>query len=290
MSQPLLIVGADGLLGGALLHRARAAGVPCQATRLAPTAADPALHSLDLAAPLDAWEPPAPTHAALLCAAVTRLDACRADPARTRHINVVQTLELARRLTARGVFVVFPSSNLVFDGDLSRTPADHPVHPRTEYGRQKAEVEAGLRDLGPHIAIVRLTKVVHPDWPLLRAWRDALAAGQPVHPFPDLVCAPIPLDRVVDGLLAIARDRRAGLWQFSAARDVSYADLARHVADRLNAPAALVQPRPAGDLGGVEHRPAHTTLDTSRARRELDLEFPDPLAALDPFLAPGSPA
>lgn len=286
MSPPVLIVGGEGLLGTALREHARRAGGPVWATlQHLPEPGVPELEQLDLTEPLDTWTPP-PCPAAILCAAIPSLETCRRDPAGTRHVNVTQTVRLAERLRAAGVFVVFPSTNLVFDGTLPGRRAHDPVCPQTEYGRQKAEVEAALATFGPWAAIVRLTKVVSPHWALLRNWTAALQAGQPVRAFADLGCAPIPLDLTARGLLEVARRRLPGLWQFSAETDVAYADLARHLARRLSGDPALVEEISAQATGELEHVPRHTTLDTTGARRELGLEFPEPFAVFDAALRP----
>lgn len=284
----LLVIGADGLLGGSVVALARRHGWPVHGTTLAPAQPPaPDLAVLDLREPPGAWRPPADTRAALLCAAITRLDACRADPAGSRLINVTRTLELARHLTDAGIHVTFISSNLVFDGTRPNVAADAPFQPRTEYGRQKAEVETALRELPRDLtAVVRLSKVVHGNWPLIHGWLDALRAGRPVQAFADFVCAPIPLALVVRGLAEVARGRRPGTWQFSADTDVSYADIARHLARRIGAPESLVTGVASHGGANLEHNPAHTTLDATRASAELGLAFPPPLTAVEQAFLP----
>jgi dTDP-4-dehydrorhamnose reductase len=276
---PLLIVGAEGLLGSALVAQARQRGLEVCATMQQRDDASEGVHRLDLAEPPDAWSPP-PCSSAVLCAAVTSLEACRRDPVSTRHINVTQTLRLAERLVQTGAFGVFISSNLVFDGARPCRPAGDTLCPKTEYGRQKAEVERALAAWGDSVAVVRLTKVVSPRWPLLRGWLEALRGGRAIEAFEDMVCAPIPLDLTTRGLLEVARRRKPGIWQFSAAADVSYADLARDLAVRLGTDAGLIRHVSARDRLAPEHLPEHTTLDTSRAVRELGMSFPLPLEAV----------
>ena len=276
----LLVVGADGLLGSTLLEHARAQGRPALGTALAPRPGSTLL-PLDLAALNDDWTPPPGCRSAVLCAAITSLEACRKDPTGTRQINVVQTLRLVRLLAASGIFVTFISSNLVFDGTGPHVPANAAPQPRTVYGRQKAEVEAGLSSLGPRAAVVRLTKVMHARWALFQGWIQELRAGRTIQPFADFVCSPIPLPLVVRGLAEVATGRKSGIWQFSGDADVSYAAIGRRLAQKLEANPALVQPVTSRDRVSLEHNPAHTTLDASRARDELGLVFPPALDAVD---------
>lgn len=279
---PYLVVGVDGMLGGALRAALEATGAPTLGTALQPDAPTPGCLRLDLAESVARWPIPDAVSTAFLGAAITSLEACRADPAWTRRINVEGTVRLARLLLDQGAFVIFPSTNLVFDGSASFRRADERPNPQTEYGRQKAEVEAALLVQGRRVAVVRFTKVLAPRLRLLSGWRAALRAGAPVHPFHDMVMSPVPLTFVTQVLLSVAAQQTAGILQVSGAEDVTYAQAARRLADRLGAAPDLVQPISARDAGlPPEWTPPHTTLDTSRLCGDLGLSAPDPWAALD---------
>lgn len=281
----MLIVGADGLLGGTLRRQLQRSGREVAATSLL-SVPDPqnVLH-LDLTQPPETWPELSPCRAVVLCAAITSLEQCRANPAGTRLVNVTRTLALLERLAQHGAFVVFISSNLVFDGSKPRRRPEEPVCPRTEYGRQKAEAEAALLRLRDRVAIVRLTKVIHPDMPLMRGWIQSLREGKPISPFQDFVCSPITLDATVGVLAEIAAQQRAGIWQLSASADITYAEIARCLAKSGGFDSALVRPVSAR-TGMLEHLPQHSTLDAGRAQRELGFELIDPERVIDGVFSP----
>ena len=257
-----------------------------ESTMLSPPVDSTTTHRLDLREPLSDWHPPADCGAAILCSAITNLETCQRDPLGTRWINVTQTLSLAEKLVSANVFVVFISSNLVFDGTRPDRRAEEPTSPRTEYGRQKAEVECALKSFGEATAIVRLTKVLNPRWPLLCGWINSLRAGQPVRAFTDMFCAPIPLNTVARGLASVASRQLPGVWQFSAAADVAYASIAQHLASRLQVLATLVIGISSLEDSSIEHSPQHTTLDARRAQRDLKLNFPMAMQAVDEAFFP----
>jgi dTDP-4-dehydrorhamnose reductase len=279
---PVLVVGADGLIGGALTRHLMGQGTPVAATALLETDF-PGTLRFDLTA--GSWPALPRAGAAVLCAAVTSQEQCRRDPVGTRQLNVVQTLKLARELIAADTFVVFISTNLVFDGSRPRHQPDAPCSPRTEYGRQKADVERALAEWPDRTAVVRLTKVFHPKLPLLQKWRQELSAGREVNAFSDYVCSPIHLAGVLAGLARVALEHRPGVWQFSGPADVSYATLAQMVARTCGAAVSLVRSGPAPP-DAVEHLPRHTTLDTQRARAELGLDFPAAQRVLEDCFGP----
>jgi dTDP-4-dehydrorhamnose reductase len=276
-SQPrYLVVGADGMVGNALLTRLRQTGLcVLGTTRRREHVNEDCLH-LDLADDLQQWRPPQPVDVAILCAAETRSQACKNNPAQSANINVKGILQLARNLQSRGAFVIFLSTNQVFDGSVPfRSPRD-PCCPVTEYGRQKAEVERQLSQAGAPGAIVRLTKILGPRTPLFATWAEALRRGQSIQPFSDMPLAPVPLSCVVSILLLIAGRRLPGIFQVSGDRDITYEAAARTGASAIGADPRLVKPVKAAQ-NGVDTEPflpVHTTLDMEVLRLTLGIVPP----------------
>jgi dTDP-4-dehydrorhamnose reductase len=151
-------------------------------------------------------------------AGVTRLAACAADPKGSAHLNVVRTLALAERLLTLGVFVVFPSSDLVFDGSQPNTPANTAASPVSEYGQQKARAEAALRvhmERGAPVAILRLSKVLSPRTALISGWADTLLRDRPIRAFADKRLAPLSANLACEAVAKLLRARAAGIFQLS---------------------------------------------------------------------------
>jgi dTDP-4-dehydrorhamnose reductase len=280
VKQRFLIIGAESLIGSSLRHYWRQAGHDVAGTYL--ECADPSADHLrlDLRQPPTAWPGLPSCDATIICSGITSLETCRRDPAASQLINVTRILDLIRCLHGRTGLLLFLSSNLVFDGSRPHRNANDPVCPRTEYGRQKAAVESGLSSQDVPWTVVRLTKVMHPRFALLQQWGSSLQAGHSIQPFSDFVCAPIPLNLVINGLARVAAEKRTGIWQFSATNDIAYSDMARHMAAALKLDSRLLQPTESRRVLDSEHVPQHTTLDTTRAVQELGLEMPSAEEAL----------
>jgi len=289
-----LVVGGDSEIGGATCALLRALGRTVLATTRRPDARTGDRVPLDLADDLTRWEPPAGVEAACICAAFARLADCAADPVASERVNVSGTLALAERLMARGIHVLFLSTNQVFDGRTPHVPADAPTAPVSEYGRQKARTEAALRALasqGAPAAILRLAKVISPRTALLRDWTAALAAGKPIRAFHDMTMAPAPIDTVARAIDALLADRASGVFQLTGPRDVAYAEVGRFLAERLHADKALVTSVSVADAGlpkGVA--PPHTTLDSSALRERYGIAATNAWETLDAVLAAGAPS
>ena len=281
----VLVIGADGQIGRALVAGLAARGHAALGTTRRRERAGPERLHLDLEDGLQDWRPPEPVAAAVLAAAITKLDACERDPSATARVNVEANLALADRLAALGTYVIFLSTNQVFDGTRPHRLASEPTSPRTQYGRQKAEVERRLLQAHPTAAVLRLTKVVTPGLALLNGWVEALRSKAPIRPFRDVMTAPVPVSLVVEAVARMVEQRPAGVMQVSGPRDVAYADVALHIARRVGADEALVQPHDSSDAGlPAMFAPRHTTLDTTRLQQELGLIPPDAWSAVDAAL------
>jgi dTDP-4-dehydrorhamnose reductase len=274
-----LIVGGDSEIGGAIFSALKSQDHAVAATtRRRDRVASDRLF-LDLAASLDGWEPPQGATSACVCAAVARLADCAADPEASAHINVSQTLMLVDKLLRCGIYVLFLSTNQVFDGRVPQVPPDAPHSPVSEYGRQKARTESALCEYmarGAPIGILRLAKVVSPHMALLQRWIADLAKGVPISAFTDMTLAPTPIVSVTSAISSLLSERASGIFQLTGPRDVSYADVGHFLAGKLGVESSLVQAASAGAAGLPEGAtPLHTTLDSSALRNRFGIEVPD---------------
>lgn len=277
-----LVIGSDGLIGRHLADHLITKSETVIRTSRKSEALTNEMVFLDLSHDISNWVLPCHASTAYICAAETKLDKCRKQPVQTMAVNVHNTVALAEKLAADGTFVVFLSTNRVYDGSVPYCGADNTLCPATEYGRQKAEAENGLLRLGDKAAVVRLTKIAETDMPLFRSWIEALDRGEVIHPFTDMVISPVPLSFAVDVLQLVAELRLPGIMQVSGNKDITYAETACRIAQRMGADPALVQPVMSGDSGlYFEDVPAHSTLDTTRLKSDTGIEPPDVLSTID---------
>jgi dTDP-4-dehydrorhamnose reductase len=136
--------------------------------------------------------------------------------------------------------------------------------------------------LGNSIAIVRLTKVLGPRPGLLQGWLQSLQDGKVIHPFSDMVMAPVSLSFTTEVLKRLVQVQEAGIWQVSGTEDLSYAQIAQYLARQIDANLSLVQPLHSSRSGlTFEAVPSHTTLDTSKLQAKLGLMPPETWATLN---------
>ncbi|MBF0324308.1 sugar nucleotide-binding protein [Magnetospirillum moscoviense] len=218
----ILIVGGDSAIGRAVVAELDGRGCP-----VAATSRRAGRHpSLDLAKSPATWEVP-DASAALVAAGIGSLAACEADEDQARAVNVTAVAALAQRVP----FVLVLSTTQVFAGDRPHYPADTPVCPANAYGRVKAEAERVALAAGG--AVLRLGKVLSPHLPLVKDFVATLQAGGTVEAFADMVLAPVTLEQVAALAADILVGGLSGIHQLSGDQDISYADMARLMADSI---------------------------------------------------------
>jgi dTDP-4-dehydrorhamnose reductase len=285
----ILIVGGDSEIATTAAAHLRASGCTVAATtrRRERVATDRPF--LDLCRPVEDWPIPDGISAVCFCAAIARLNDCANNPEGSALVNVTRTIALADRLLARGIPVLFLSTDKVFDGTRAHVPAAAPPCPVSEYGRQKAAAEAALSErmrAGAPVTVLRLAKIVSPGMALLRQWIGSLVGGKPIRAFDDMMMAPTPVAVAAAAIERLLAEPNPGIFQLSGPRDVAYGEVAAHLAHSLGADPALVEPVSAYSAGLPPGSTAqHTTLDSSALRERFGIAVPDAWGVIDELMA-----
>ena len=221
-----LIVGGDSKIGSTLSAFWEANGIPhCASTRKLESVSNKRPY-VDLAS--STWPELQYNYfdAVVFCAAVTKIADCEGNPEITWKVNVQATVTLAKLFALRGSHLLLLSTNQVFDGSQPSRKVSEAVCPINMYGRQKAEAERLILEV-PRSAVIRLTKVVHPDLPLIKQWQSNLQSGLPIEAFADLNIAPITLEDVVVRIDNLIRNQETGIFHLSGKHNISYYCFAR---------------------------------------------------------------
>jgi dTDP-4-dehydrorhamnose reductase len=275
----VLVVGADGLIGGALSSELKRRGhAVTGTTRRAQGAHECSSVFLDLAA--DRLAPVPPADVTVICAAMAKFADCRDRFDLAHRVNVEARLALAKSATANGRRTLALSSSAVFDCMRPHAKADWEPAPRSAYGRLMAEAEAGVLACGG--SVLRSTKVLTAGSGVLPEWIATLRRGGAVQAFEDHTFCPLPLNELVDALIAVIEQPDGGIFQVSGASDISYADAARHIAGRLGVSRDCVTAIRAADNNIPESDVTpFTSLETSRLSALTGFQPPKPGAVID---------
>lgn len=285
----VLVTGAGGQVGGALVRRAQSLGIGV---------ADLSRGALDITdgAAIDAVLDHIRPDVVVNPAAFTQVDAAESDPDAAFAVNATAVASLGRACATRGVPLLHLSTDYVFPGGVARPYTEEDaVAPVNTYGRSKAAGEALLREVhGAHV-IVRTSWVfgarggnfVHT---MLRLARER----DEVRVVADEVGCPTAADALADALLTLVQSmvepgfRDWGTYHCCGTPAVSRADFARalfEAAERIGGlPTARVRDIPADAFPSAARRPSYTAMDCGRLRGVFGIECEAWHAGLDRML------
>ncbi len=275
MAMKVLITGASGLLGRALMKAFEGE----EALGLALSRAAGPLKKVDLTDRgaleecIGSFRPEVIVHSA----AIRKPDICQNDPELTRLINVGATEWIAEAADECGAWVLYLSTDYVFDGTAPPYDIGDEPNPVNVYGKTKLEGERALLGRSPHCAVLRVPILYGPVESLGEsaitiiaeqvlskesAGIDAWATRYPTH-VEDVA-------RVCLSLAMAWRDgneevRRGGIFHFSGDEPMTKADMARVIGEVLGADASHLEPDTSGPSGAP--RPRNCRLDCSRIER-----------------------
>jgi len=153
----ILITGASGMLGRAV-HAACASVSDWSVSGISFTRTRPGLDRVDLCDAktvkdyLDGKRPNIIIH----CAAERRPDQSEASPDATKKLNIEATSRLAKWASANGAWLVFISTDYVFDGLTPPYQTDAPTNPLNCYGRSKRDGELAIWTETSDACVLRL--------------------------------------------------------------------------------------------------------------------------------------
>ena len=291
----LLITGANGLVGQALVRAAAAwRGADVLATgRGAPvpmptrTGGYTRLDVTDAEAVERVFQDFAPD-AVLHAAGSAQVEACEADKEACWTLNVGATEAVAAACHRHGARLVLPSTDFVFDGAAGPyAETDRPA-PINTYGRSKLAAENALR-MSPltRWSVARTTLVFGaPDGPdprldVVRWLLRELQAGRPVRVPNDQVRTPTYDVDLADGMLRLVRFDKSGVYHIAGREVLTLPEIAQTIADVFELDASLIGTTTTADLHPGAPRPLRGGLLTLRAESEMGYRphtFPEALA------------
>jgi dTDP-4-dehydrorhamnose reductase len=228
--------------------------------------------------------------AVINAAAYTAVDRAESDEATALAVNGAAPTAMAQACAALGIPFVHISTDYVFDGagDQPFAP-DHATAPLGAYGRSKLVGEQGIAASGANFAILRTSWVVSAHGnnfvkTMLRLseTREALTVVA------DQIGGPTPARAIAKACIAIAGQladdaSKAGIYHFSGAPDVSWADFAREIFAQAGR-TTTVSDIPASAYPTPARRPGNSRLDCTSIQARFGIERPDWRADLTDIL------
>ncbi len=272
--RPALVVGASGLVGGALaeaLGPGRCAGASVRDPEAFP----------DLLDRTDPW-------AVFLAGGIASAEACEADGAAARAGHEGAAAAAAAACAAVDVPLVLFSGDAVFDGAAGPYAEDAEPVPVSVLGRTKVAAEAAVLKASRRNLVIRSSWVFGPEAAGAGiAYRigGALKAGRAVPVASDQYSTPTYSRDLARAALDLVERGHSGIVHVAGPEVMNAADFALLVAARAKAPLRLVKPVPSATLGMAALRPPFGGLHCGRLRTFLPgFSMRAPGAAMDHWM------
>lgn len=202
-------------------------------------------------------------------AAYTDVDGCEVEKERAFRVNYLATRAIACSANKLGSFVVYVSTDYVFDGERGRYKESDVPNPVNFYGLTKLLGEAAVLSALPESSLVVRTSGLYGYSPTGKrnfgiSALEGLLKGEEVRAFYDQYLSPTYVHSLAEKVVEALEKRVAGVVHLAGERLSRY-EFAVLLARVLSVDEALIKPVSVRDVKLVARRPRDSSLDTSRA-------------------------
>lgn len=204
-------------------------------------------------------------------AALGQPDYCEQHEQACFSINVQGTKNIAETGKKVNSFLVFLSTDFVFDGDNGPYREEDPINPVNRYGESKAAGERIINESGIDHAIVRLCSVYGIPFSgntrNIISWvKENLESGRSIQAVSDQVRTPTYIKDAVTAIIRIVEKRIRGTFHISGNETFTPYEMALLTAAHLGLKKTLIQKVQSSILQQPAKRPLITGFITDKAK------------------------
>jgi len=216
-------------------------------------------------------------------AALGDVDQCERDKVLAWKTNVQATVGLMSSLSHPPPFVLYLSTDYVFDGERGRYAESDPPNPVDYYGLTKLMGEVICNSGTPECAIVRASSI-YGLGPGRRNFAkfliDKLSVGETVKALTDQYTSPSQASTLAEAIVEIAEGKLKGIFHITGERMSRY-EFAVRLAEKLGFDKSLVKQASMEDMKWYAKRPRDSSLVSEATRGVLRTDFHSTERAFD---------
>jgi len=269
----VLITGASGLLGSALLRVTLQSGVIAVAAYNR--------QPLNGGLQMDITEQ-AQVHATIRrvapdyvihTAAFTDVDTSEIEPQRAWSVNALGTKNVAEACEDHGAKLIYISTDYVFDGEDGPYSEEAPTHPINVYGESKLAGEGFALDSSVN-AVARVCVLYGPDKPNFVTWViNSLNTHTPINVVRDQYNTPTYVGNCARALLRMCELGLTGVYHVSGREQLNRYAFACAIADVFALDKKLINETTTDTLQQQARRPMNSSLRVEKAERALGMRL-----------------
>ena len=205
--------------------------------------------------------------------AMTGVDLCEKEKTSASEINTKATEIIAKECSKLNSFLVYVSTDYVFDGNLGMYKEDDVTNPLGFYGKSKLEGEKVVQNFSTNWCIARTSTPfgLHPTKKSFPMWViENLQKQKQIDVLIDQFTSPTYIPNLSRMLIEISERRITGIIHTAGASKISRYQMASMVSDKLNLDSTLLKQISINKMTWVAQRPKDSSLDVSRASSILN--------------------
>jgi dTDP-4-dehydrorhamnose reductase len=205
-------------------------------------------------------------------AALTDVEQCEVDPQLANSINVKSTEIIAKEVEKISSYLMYISTDYVFDGKKGLYAETDLTHPLNNYGKTKLSGEKIIEDNSSKWSIIRTStpfgthsfKKTFPVWIY-----ENLKNNNKINILEDQFTSPTYVPNLSKMILEIIERKLEGFFHVSGSTKISRFEFAKIIATKLNLDLSLLNPVKISTMPWKATRPIDSSLDVSKINRIL---------------------
>jgi dTDP-4-dehydrorhamnose reductase len=271
----ILVTGASGLLGTKLCQIAlrKNHSVYAAYSQHNPSFGTPVeLNILDAKALQQAFDKIQP-EAVVHSAALTDVDKCEMEKELAWKTNFKATENLARLCKKNGIFMVYVSTDYVFDGEKGMYRETNPPCPINHYGLTKLKGEESVQALEDYC--IARGSIIYGSTPAtgktnFALWLlEKLRKKEEVKIVTDQWNSPTLNVNMAEMIIEILEKRTTGIFHMAGATRLSRIEFAQNLAETFNLDTKYITPVQSKHMKWVAKRPRDSSLNVEKAGQTL---------------------
>lgn len=208
-------------------------------------------------------------------AAYGDVDGCEANKDYAWKVNYLVSKKIAEFARDRGIFLVYLSTDYVFDGERGNYKEDEPAYPINFYGLTKLLGEVATLSATNNSAVVRASAIygLGPGRKNFAKFLiEKLSRGEEIKAFTDQFLSPSNSNLLARAMIEIAERRLTGIFHVVGERMSRY-EFAIRVAEYLGFDKSLIKEGSMASINWKARRPKDSSLNYEETKAKLKTNF-----------------
>lgn len=214
---------------------------------------------------------------AVICAAEAKFDACKIREEESFQTNVISTIKLIEKLRKKDYYIIFCSTESVYEGIKGNYSETDEANPVNEYGKMKLQVEQYITQHYPDICIFRLSKMIgdidsYRD--TLCEWKKMASAKEDIYCIKGNYFSPVDVEDVVKCIEIACLKKVGGIYNICGNEIYSRTELCKCFLKTLKLNTNVYE-KDVEEFGFSAARPLNVGMSNRKAMQTLEFRFND---------------